>query len=80
MYVSDSNLLEAAPVRPENVVTAQPRDGSLPDLRPSLQVSEPMALADVEYQVYETVLCKEVCHLLAPQAPRLVKVHVQVPA
>ena len=30
-------------------------------------------------QVYETVLRKEVCQSLAPQASRFIKVHVQVP-
>ena len=38
-----------------------------------------MALAVVTDQVYETVLHNKVCHLLAPQDPRLVEVHIQSP-
>ena len=49
------------------------------DLATSLQVPEPMALAEVADQVYETVLRKEIRHLLSPRAPCLVEVHVQVP-
>ena len=54
-------------------------DGSLSNLEPSLQVTKPTALAEVADQVYETVLRKEVLHLLARQAPRFIEVHVQVP-
>ena len=36
-------------------------------------------MAEVAYQVYEILLREEVRHLLSPQDPRLVEVHVQVP-
>ena len=42
-------------------------------------VLEPMALLNVADQVYKTVLCKEVRHLLDLRAPHLVKFHGQVP-
>ena len=79
MHVSDLNKTEAASVPPKNVVASRTEDGSLPDLGPIIQVPKPMALAEVADQVYETVLRKDVCHLLAPWAPCSVDVHVQVP-
>ena len=78
-HVADPYHIEAASVQSENVVTSRPEDGSLPDLEPSLQVLGLTALVEVADQVYETVLREEVRHLLDPQAPFLVKVHVQVP-
>ena len=77
-HVPDPYQLETAPVRSKNVVTSQPEDGTLTDLEPSIQVPDPMALAEVADQVYETLLRKEVYHLLSPQDPRFVEVHVQV--
>ena len=38
-----------------------------------------MVLAEVADQIYDTVLHKEVHHLLSPWAPRFVEGHVQVP-
>ena len=51
----------------------------MPDLGPSLQFLKPMALVEVAYQVYETVLREEICHALDPRDTRFFKVHVQVP-
>ena len=79
LHVTNPYQLEATLGRSENVVTYLPEDGSLPDLGPIHQVLEPKALAEVADQVYETVLRKEVRHSLAPQDPRLFKVHVHVP-
>ena len=62
----------------KNVVTSRPKDGSLSDLGKSLQVLEPMALAELVDQIYETVLLKEVRQSLAPWAPCFVEVHVQL--
>ena len=67
------------PVCSGNVVTYPLEDSSLPYLGPVLQVPGPIALVEVVDQVYETVLRKEVRHLLAPRDPRVVKVDVQVP-
>ena len=78
-HVSDINKLEAELVCPENVVVSRSEDGYLSNLGPSLQVKKPTALAEVADQVYDTVLRKEVRHLLAPQDPLFVEVHVQVP-
>ena len=79
MHVSNPNNLEAAPVRTNNVVVSQSEDGSLSNFGPSLQVKKPTALAELADQVYDTVLYEEVCHSLAPRAPRFVEVHVQFP-
>ena len=78
-YVLDPDKLEAAPVCPENVIAYLSEDGSLPDFLPSLQVMKPAALSEVSYQVYETVLCKEVQHALAPRYPCFSKFQVQIP-
>ena len=78
-HVSDPNQIEAAPVRPENLVTSWLEDGSLPDSGPRLQVPEPTALAEVADQVYENVLRKEVRHSLDTRDPYFVEVHVQDP-
>ena len=78
-HVLDLNNLEEAPVYPENLVASRSEDGSLSNLGPSLQVKKPTALAEVADQVYDTVLRKEVRHLLALQAPRFFEFHVQVP-
>ena len=64
-HVADPDQLEATTVHSENLVTSQPEDGSLPELVPSLQVLEPTALAEVADQLYETLIPKEVRHLLA---------------
>ena len=79
MHVSDPNQLEAVPVCPKNVVASQLEDSSLLDLGPSLQVSEPTALEEVANHIYDIVVSEEFCYSLAPQAPRFVDVHVQVP-
>ena len=79
MYVLYPDDFEAVPVRPENVVTYRLEDGSLSDLGPSLQVPKPTTLEEVSDQVYVTVLCKEVRHSLAPQAPCFFELHIQVP-
>ena len=59
-------LLDFLLVRSDNVVTSETEDNSLPDLGPSLQVKKPTALTEVVDWVYETVLCEEVRHSLAP--------------
>ena len=78
-HVADPYRIEVALVWSWNVVTSLPKDSSLLDLGPSNMVLEPMALLKVADQVYKTVLCKEVRHLLALRAPHLVKFHGQVP-
>ena len=75
----DPNQLEEVPILPENVVAYQLENGYLPNLGPSLQFPKPMALSEAADQVYETVLCKEVCHSLDLRAHCFVKVHVQDP-
>ena len=72
MHVPNTKDLEAAPVRPKDVIAPRADDGALSDLCPSLQVSEPVAFSEVPYQVNKTVLCKEVHYTLAPQAPCIV--------
>ena len=59
-HVSYPENLEAALVRPENVIAYRSEDGSLSDLGPSIQVTKPTMLSEVEDQVYETVLREEV--------------------
>ena len=78
-HVLDPNHIEEAPVRPENVFASLLEDGSLSDLGPSLLVLKPTVLAEVEEQVYETVLCKEVCHSLDPRATWFIDIHVESP-
>ena len=78
-HVSDLNKLEAARVRPNIVVASLPEDSSLLDFGPSLQVPKPKARAEVADQVYDTILQKEVRHLLDSQDPRSVEVHIQAP-
>ena len=78
-HIAYTYHLKAASVRSENVVTSRPEDGYLLDLGPSLQVPEPIAMVEVEYQIYETKLRKEVHHLMAPRATCLVEVQVQAP-
>ena len=78
MHVTDPYQLKMTQVCSENLVTYRPEDGSLSDLGPSLQVPEPTVLAEALDQVYETVIGKEVRHLLAPRDPCFVEVHVQV--
>ena len=79
MHVADPYELEAETFRSDNAVTSRPEDSDLPDLGQSFQFLEPMALAEVAEQVYETVLREEVRHLLALRAPPLVKFHVKLP-
>ena len=79
LHVADSYQLEAALVRFEDIVTSQLGDGDLSDLVPGPQVPEPTTLAEVAEQVYDTVLHEKSRHLLSPQAPRLVEVHIQAP-
>ena len=55
-HVADTYQIEAASIWSDNVVTSRPEDGSLSDLGTSLQVPEPTTLAEVAYQVDETVL------------------------
>ena len=57
---------EAAPICPKIVIAPRSEDSALPDLCPSLQVLEPALLSKVSDQVNKTILCKEVCHALAP--------------
>ena len=64
MHVTDPYQLKMAQVCSENVVTYRPEDNFLPELVPSLQVTQPTALAEVADQIYETVLHEEVLHLL----------------
>ena len=78
-HVLDPKQLEAAPVRPNNVIKSRSEDGSLPDLLPSLQVSKPAALSKVSNQVDDIVLRKEVRHALSLRAPCFVKVHIKNP-
>ena len=75
----DPNQIEAVSVPPDNVVSYWTEYGSLPDLGPSLQFLKPMALAEVAYQVYETVPWEKVCYLLDLWDPHFFEVHVQVP-
>ena len=77
-HIANTYQIEAALVRSKNVVTSRPEEGDLLDLGPIFQVPEPMALAEVSDQVYESVLHKEVRHFQAPPTPCLVEVHVQV--
>ena len=50
--------ISLATVRSENVITSRPEDSSFSELGPSLQVKEPMALAEVADQVYEIIFCE----------------------
>ena len=79
MHVTDPYQLKMTQVCSENLVTYRPEDGSLSDLGPSLQVPEPTVLAEVLDQVYETVLGKDVRHLLAPRDSCFVEVHIKTP-
>ena len=56
----DLNKLKVVPVSTKNVIASRLEDGSLPGLGPSLEIPKPKALVELEDQVYETLLCKDI--------------------
>ena len=77
-HVTDPYHIEAASVRSENVVTSRLEDGSLPDLGPSLQFTEPTVLAEVADLLVEYGLIYLVRHFRQHRRFRNLKTWSQV--